>query len=861
VIRLYRALLRLYPASFREAYGQEMCGVFAERVAAATGPFASVRLLAAALVDVVPNALSAHGELLAQDLRYAARTLARSPGFAVTAVLVVAFGVGANTAAFSLADFVLVRPLPFPEADRLVRVWERVPGYSMMELSPANYRDWKATTGSFESTGAFFRTAANMVGSGEPQRLGAALVTPDLLPTLGVEPARGRWFDAEGGPADDASVILSWGLWQQELGGDPDVVGSTLNLDGQPRQVVGVMPETFAFPSRATRVWVPLVLGEDAYQDRNDNFLNVVGRLADGVTVEQARADLERAAARLAATFPLTNAETGSNVYLMRDDLSPHSRILLAALGGAALCILLLACANLTNLLLARGAARSREMAVRAALGAGRHRLVRQMVTESAALALVGGALGVGLAALALPVLTLLVPSNLPVSGEPRLDLRVLGLAALFTGLTGVGFGVLPALRAGGKKGLDAIREAGRGGSGRRQGLRAALVSVQVASSVVLLVCSGLLARAMWRLQDVDPGFRSEGVLTLRTALPPSRYAPVAARGEFYSRVITEVEALPGVSRAAFTSGLPIVMGGGIWPVGIQGEEVVRQGSNTASLRFVTPGFFDALDISLVRGRGPEDGDTFDRPFVAVVSESFVERYWPGQDPIGRTFEFGFFERTVVGVAADIRVRGLERESEPQVWLPHGQVPDGGLIGYMPKDLVIRTDGDPEALVPAVRRIVGEVDPEQPVSDVRTMDAVVVGESATRRTQLRALGALTATALILAGIGLHGLLAFTVSMRTREIGVRMALGAHPRSVARMVLGEGMLLTALGIVPGVVVAVLAGRAMASLLLGVRPGDPVTLAVAVCLVLATAVLGSLLPALRALRVSPMRAIAEQ
>ncbi|HEX9885691.1 MAG TPA: FtsX-like permease family protein, partial [Longimicrobiales bacterium] len=258
---------------------------------------------------------------------------------------------------------------------------------------------------------------------------------------------------------------------------------------------------------------------------------------------------------------------------------------------------------------------------------------------------------------------------------------------------------------------------------------------------------------------------------------------------------------------------------------------------------------------------GPEDGDTFDRPFVAVVSESFVERYWPGQDPIGRTFEFGFFERTVVGVAADIRVRGLERESEPQVWLPHGQVPDGGLIGYMPKDLVIRTDGDPEALVPAVRRIVGEVDPEQPVSDVRTMDAVVVGESATRRTQLRALGALTATALILAGIGLHGLLAFTVSMRTREIGVRMALGAHPRSVARMVLGEGMLLTALGIVPGVVVAVLAGRAMASLLLGVRPGDPVTLAVAVCLVLATAVLGSLLPALRALRVSPMRAIAEQ
>ena len=417
---------------------------------------------------------------------------------------------------------------------------------------------------------------------------------------------------------------------------------------------------------------------------------------------------------------------------------------------GAALCVLLIACANLANLLLARALARQKELAVRAAMGAGRERLVRQLVTESLVLAALGGGLGVLAAVAAVPLLARLVPSSLPIAQAPSVDLRVLIFAALLTGLTGVGFGVFPALRASGGADLSGLREGARAGGGRKERLRSALVIVEVMASVVLLVSAGLLMRALWRIEATDPGFHADGVLTLRTALPMPKYAATARRTQFYTRVLSDARALPGVSAAAYISFLPMVMRGGIWPVAINGQplDLTRGGeAHTASMRFVTPGFFAALGIPLDRGRDVSESDTIDRPFAAVVSESFVRRYWPDQDPLGRHFQFAFHDRMVVGVVGDIRVRGLERNSEPQVYLAYKQDPDGGFTFYGPQDLVVRSSASTAALLPALRRIIRAADPQQPVSDVRTMAQIVEEETASRSAQVRVLGVFAAIAI------------------------------------------------------------------------------------------------------------------
>jgi putative ABC transport system permease protein len=458
-------------------------------------------------------------------------------------------------------------------------------------------------------------------------------------------------------------------------------------------------------------------------------------------------------------------------------------------------------------------------------------------------------------AVLAVPLLARLVPPTLPIAGQPSLDLRVLALAALFTGVTGLGFGLIPALRVSGRTGLAALREGTRSGGGRRQRLRTVLVTLEMAVSVVLLISCGLLIQAVWRVQATDPGFVPHQVLTLKTALPRPRYDSPVRRAEFYRRVLADVRALTGVQSAAYITGLPMVMTGGIWRVVIPGREVPRDGSDAVSLRFVTSQFFRTMSIPLRSGRDVEDGDTGDRAYVAVVSESFVHRHWPDEDPLGKTFQFRDEVRVVVGVVGDVKVRGLERTNEPQLYLPAAQVPEGALINYDPKDLVIRHSAQGVALLPAVRRIVRAADPEQPISDVRTLEDVVAGETATRRAQLRVLGALAAIALVLAGVGIHGLLAYTVSQRSREIGVRLALGAEPAGVARMIMAEGMRLAVFGIVPGVAGAYAAARAMRALLFGVEPADPGTIAAVVGLALVMTVAGSLVPALRALRVSPM------
>jgi putative ABC transport system permease protein len=857
-MRLYRALLTLYPRSFRAEYGGEMCAVFEQRRRAAGRPAQRVRVWFGEVAGLLANAAAVHWDLARQDLRFTARALRRTPGFALTAVLVIALGVGANTAAFSVADFVLVRPLPYPDSDRLVKLWERVPEYQV-ELSPANYRDWRAASTVFESMGAYLPIEVNLVGEGDPERLPAASVTSDILTMLGVTPALGRVF----APADDregavGTVVLSYGVWQSRFGGDGAVLGRRLLLDGEPHVVIGVMPPGFHFPSREIALWRPMPLRPDDYEDRDNNYLHVLGRLRPGVSLEEAEAEMGVITARLEREYPKENEQTGAMLLPLRDYLPERSRLLLLGLCGAALCILLIACANLANLLLARTLARQKELALRTALGAGRERLVRQLLTETIVLAGVGGGLGTLVAAAALPLLARLVPDTLPIGQSPALDLRVLLVAGLITGITALGFGVLPALRAGRDTGLEGLREGARSGAGPKQRLRSALVIAEVMASVALLVSSGLLLRALWRIQSVDPGFRAEGVLTLRTALPWPKYIHTADRVEFYRRVLTEVRAIPGVERAAYISFLPMAMPGGIWPVSLGGGEADGQGKHSASLRFITPGFFGTLEIPLRTGRDVMETDRSDALAVAVVSESFVRRYWPNADPIGRSFDFAFQKRTVVGVVGDVMVRGLERSSEPQVYLPATQVPDSSIIFYTPKDLVVRSSLDPTSLVPAIRNIVRRADPEQPISNVRTMGEIVAEETTSRAVQVRLLGSLAALALLLAGVGIHGLLSYSVSTRARELGVRIALGAQRRDILRMVLGQAVRLAGVGVLLGVALAYSAARGMAALLASVGPADGVTLLVAGALCLAMAAAGCWFPALRAVRTDPIAAI---
>ena len=857
-MRLYRLLLHLYPVSFRNEYAGEMCAVFARR-RRDTSAWGLTALWIGVVLDTLGNAAAVHADVLRQDLRYTARALRRSPGFAATAVLVVALGIGANTAAFSLADQVLLRPLPFPHSERLVKLWQTVPGYSRMELSPANYADWKNMSHSFAALGAYTDFAVNLVGQGDPARLDIAMVDSDVLPMLGVQPALGRVFSpAESRDGAAGTLLLSYGLWQRRFGGDPEILGRQVLLNDERYTVIGVMPRTFYFPSRDTQLWTPLRLKAESYVDRNDNYLEAVGRLRPSTTLAQASSEMAVVTAQLERQYPKENERSGAIVYLLRDDVSKQSRLLLLALVGAAVCVLLIACTNLANLLLVRALVREKELAVRTAIGAGRERLVRQLVTESLVLALAGGALGVVAAGLTVPLLARLIPYTLPVEQASAFDWRVLLFAGLLTALTGIVFGVAPAWRVCRKADLTALREGARAGSGKKERLRSALVMAEVTASLVLLVSTGLLLRALWKLQGVDPGFRTEGVLTLRTALPMPKYNSTALRASFYNRVLSEVRQLPGVTDAAYISFLPMVMGGGIWPVEV-GEHVVgRTAAHTASMRFVTPGFFAAMRIPLRTGRDVEDGDTLARPYAAVVSESFAERYWPNQNPLGHHFKMAFYDRTVAGVVGDIRVRGMETTSEPQVYFPYRQQEEGSFQWYAPQNLVIRAGGNAAGLLPQIHRIVRTADAEQPISNVRTLADIVEANTASRAIEVRVLGAFAAIAFLLAAVGIHGVLAFAVSNRAREIGVRMALGAQRGDIVRMVVLRGAVLAAAGVVPGLALAWYAGQMLEALLAGVKPYDTATFLAATGLCLAMTILGCLLPAWRAARVDPMTAM---
>ena len=863
-MRFYRALLQLYPKSFRAEYGQELLSVIADRRAYTRGFFPRLALGLDAMTDTLINAARVHLDILRQDLRYSFRTLRRSPAFAITAIVLTALGIGATTAALAIADHVLFRPLPFRDPDRLIRFQgtDRTRPTGWNDLSPGNYRDLVARSTSIEAATAYTGSSANVVGYGAPVRLDGQAATGELFEVLGVQAAIGRIFtreDQRDGAPD--VMVLSHAAWQTYFGGDPSIRERSLLLNGRRHTVIGVMPEGFMFPDRRTEFWSVLKLPPDAFEDRSDTFLFTVARLRDGRTIEQADTEFEAIAIDLERQFPDDNERLGVATVGLRGFMARSTRTLVTGIAAAAICLLLIASTNLASLLLSRSVSRLREIAMRAAIGAGRERLIRQMLTESLVIAILGGLLGVALAVASTPLLTRLVPTTLPVAESPSVDIRFMVVAIAMTLLTALAFGVLPARRAAAGADASALRESSRVGTGRHtEVLRSGFVVSQVALSVVLLVSVGLLGRALWRVAATETGFRSEGVLTLSTALPGPKYGITARRNAFYQRVTADIAALPGVRNAAYITGLPLVMTGRIWGVIPEAPFVAFEDDPAVSSRFVTPGFFETLSIPIKEGRDISWTDSADAPLVAVVSESFVRQMWPGASGIGRRFRVMNTDRTIVGVVGDIRVRGLEQPSEPQMYLSSQQVPDNAVMGYAPRELVVRADMNPSALLPSIRQIVQRADPEQPISHVRPLEDIVGEQIAPRAVQSRVLGGFAGVAMLLAAIGLYGLLAFTVSRRVREIGLRMALGATPLSMIGLIMKRGTLLALAGIALGAAGAYGAGRWMESLLVGVSPHDPAIFSGAIGLTLALALIGTLLPALRAARVSPLEATRE-
>jgi predicted permease len=556
--------------------------------------------------------------------------------------------------------------------------------------------------------------------------------------------------------------------------------------------------------------------------------------------------------------YPIENEKLEPIVWRLREQVGRQPRMLAFALFGAALCVLLIACANLAGLLLARALSRKRELAVRAALGAGRERLVRQLLTESLLVAALGGLLGIGLAWAAGPIVARVLPDALPFGEVPRVDPRALVFALAATAATGILFGLAPALRARSEAASAGLREDARaGGSRRTERLRSLLVAGEVAASVVLLVGAGLLLRALWEIQGRDPGFRTAGVLTMRTTVPLPRYEPTGERERLYRHVLSRVRELPGVESAAYISSLPMVWRGGIWGANLfeNQDPAVRR---AVSIRQVTPGYFQTLGIPFRRGRDIAETDGPKAQQVCVVSEAFVQEFALTQ-PLGQKLKVGFLEPTIVGVVGDVRVRGLERETEPQLYIASAQLPDGAMIGYFPKDLVLRTRSAASgALIPEIRRIVSSADPTVPVSDVRTLEEILRSDTGARRLQARLVAGFAALALLLAAVGIHGLLAYAVSQRTREIGVRVALGARPLQILGLILSSSGRLAGLGILAGAAVAWAFGRALIALLAGISPTDPLTLGAAIGLAVSATLVGSLVPAMRALRIDPARAM---
>jgi predicted permease len=795
----------------------------------------------------------------ASDLRQAVRGFLRTPGFTAAALATLALGIGAAVAIFSVANAVLLRPLPFPDAGRLVVVWNRFPqpGLERVTLAPAELDDLTRGSRSVESWAALSYTETNLAGSGDPEHLAALDVSPGFFRVLGVNAAHGRTFADDEGRARVA--VLSHELWTRRFGANPALVGRTVSLDGEPVLVVGVMPRGFELPNpggflfpRRPELWMPLAPAEAA--SRGDKYLRAIARLTPGVTPERAGAEVDALARGMRARFPDDYpAGWRMDVLSLHDQVVGETRPALLLLLVVVGLLLLIACANVANLVLARTLARRREMAVRGALGASRARLVRQLAVESVLLALAGGALGTLLAFWAVRALVAARADAVPRLAEANVDARVLAFALVAALASGVVLGAFPAMRATGGSIFLALRQGGRTATGGGRGMRVVLVVAQIALATMVLVGTGLVLNSLVRLTRGDPGFDPAGVLTAELTLPEAAYPDARAQAALYGAVAERVRALPGVRAAAVVNPLPL--SGNLWGAGFVPEGLATApGEQTPNAQYaaVTPGYFDVMRIRMLRGRAFGAGDGADAPAVVVVDETLAARYWPGQSAIGKRLHVAGRPdtawATVVGVAARVSSAALDAPEQPQIYLPHTQRTRSSA------HLVVRAAGDPLALLPAVRRAVRDADPALPMGDVRTMARVVGDSVAPRRFTALLLSAFGLAALLVASVGLFGVVSYAVGQRERELGLRMALGARAGDVVRMVVREGVVLAAAGVGLGAAGALALGRSLSTLLYGVQATDPATFAGVTLLLAGVALLASYAPARRAARVDP-------
>jgi putative ABC transport system permease protein len=808
---------------------------------------------------------------LIQDFRYALRQLRKSPGFAAVAVITLALGIGFNTAIFSVVNAVLLRPLAFADASRLVRIWhvppeKSFPGMTTFPVSAANYLDWERQTQVFDHMAIYSYHGFTVTGGDKPEQLSAGAVSSGFFATLGVQPILGRVLSPEEDqPGRSHVVVLSYGLWQEHFGGNPGIVGHDINLDGQPYLVAGVMPANFQFPDFA-KMWTPMAWTDQERAVRGEHHSIVIARLKPGVDLNQAQAEMNTISDRLQQQYPDDDKGWGAVVVPMQQDLVSDVRPALLVLLGAVAFVLLIACVNVANLALAKTFSRQKEIAIRTALGATSARILRQILTETVLLALSGGALGLAFAHFAVRFIVAFLADKLPHSIEVGLDSEVLIFTAIISVVTGIVAGVLPAWRLTRRDVNEALKQ-GLGRTDADSGghrTRSVLVVSEVALSLMLLIGAGLMIRSFQNLRNVNPGFDSRHVLTMSVMVSRAKFLSPDQATSFFDRVLQRVRSLPGVESAAVIDNIPLT-GGSHQPIAIEGRPVVPMSEQPeVDVRLVSAGYMSAMHIPTLRGRGLSDTDVAGRPAVVLVSESMARQFWPGEDPVGKRLTLTFYPeaiREVVGVVGDVKLDSLdEMRPSATLYFPLDQVsvPAAGGWRSFPMTLVVRSRSGSGELASSVSNAVHEVDRDIPLVDISTMDELVENSLSQQRFNMLLLGAFAALALLLAAVGIYSVLSYSVKRSVREIGIRLALGAPVGEVLRMVVFEAMKPTLLGVAIGTAGALALGRVLSSLIFGVRPTDPVTFVAVAALLAAVALVASIVPAYRATKVDPMVAL---
>jgi putative ABC transport system permease protein len=804
------------------------------------------------------------------DLRYGARMLAKNPGFTIVAVLTLALGIGANTTIFSVVNALLLRPYPYKDQDRLVWLWEtKLPEIPRSSPSPANFLDWQKQNTVFEQLEAINVKDYNLIGDGNPERIRGMVITHGFLSMLGVRPQIGRdFFPDEDRPGHGNVAIFSHELWQRRFGGDPNILNRKIMLDDRQFTVIGVMPPSSGLNLRRTEVWTPIAFTAEQTENRRVGILNVIGRLKPGVTMERARSEMSAIADRLAKQYPDSNADWNVIVSSILEDAVSETGIkppLLLLLGAVAF-VLLIACANVANLLLARAAARQKEIALRTALGASRWRIIRQLLVESLLLSLAGGITGLMLANGGLKILMAQSDIEWPRIMNVSLDLHILAFTVAITLLTGLSFGIVPALQASKPNLNEMLKDAGRGSTGgrRQHAVRNALVVLEVAISLVLLVGAGLLMKSFISLQKVDPGFDPKNALTVAISLPERKYPEKNRQAAFYKQLRERVSALPGVQATAVASGVPFSdyhWGNLYRGFRIEGRTSNSSGNEGAAAYYysVSPNYFKAMGIPLLKGRLFTEFDTESAPRVAIINSTMATRFFPGEDPIGKRIQLtdrvnngSHVYREIIGIAADVKSYALDQQAHPQTYEPYTQEP------FPSMTLVVRAAGDPIGLGESIRREVFQLDKEQPVFGIQTLERLISTSTSQQRFSMMLLGVFAAAAIALASIGLYGVMSYAVAQRKHEVGIRMALGAQPRDVLGLILFQGLRLTLGGIAIGLIAAWAATRLLINLLYGVSATDPLTFIGVSLLLIGVSLLACYLPARRATKVDPLRSL---